>query len=291
MVLLCGLALGGLPARVQAQAVSSLSLSEPIFADGIRFDADGSLIACGGFRGTSVYRIAMDGEVTELASGFVGPTQSARDAQGRLYVTNYSDSGTVAVVDVGGDQAIPLATVPKGVAGIATGPDGNLYVSIYGDQMGSGDAVYRVMPDGEAEVFVHGEPIAAPIGLVFGPDGTLYVANSRDGRIHGVDAAGSVSLLAQLPSGGGFFATGHLVFGNGKLYASGNHHHRIYEIDLNGEVRVLAGTGKAGAEDGPANEATFTVPNGLAVSPDGSRLYVMPGGRPPRTALRIIELR
>ena len=34
------------------------------------------------------------------------------------------------------------------------------------------------------------------------------------------------------------------------------------------------GTGEAGSQDGPLEEATFNYPNGITASPDGTRLFV-----------------
>ena len=49
---------------------------------------------------------------------------------------------------------------------------------------------------------------------------------------------------------------------------------RVYRISLAGEVSPFAGSGEAGAADGPAEKAQFFMPNGIAASPDGRHLYV-----------------
>lgn len=279
------------PRLLTAQTLSTMPLSEAFLIDGIDFAPDGSLVAATGWSGRVLLRISPDGVVTTLADGLAGPIHSVRDAEGRIYVTNYSDAGSVAVIEPGAGTARKLADVPRGAAGIALGPDGDVYVSIYGSPQGDGDSIWRVTPDGHSEEFVSGDPIAAPIGLAFDDAGLLYAVNSRDGKILRIDPAGNVELHAALPSGEGFFASGHLVFGNGVLYASGNHHHQVYEVSLAGEVKVLAGTGEPGRVDGPAGTGQLTIPNGLALSPDGSRLVVVPGGPNPREFLRVIQLR
>lgn len=55
--------------------------------------------------------------------------------------------------------------------------------------------------------------------------------------------------------------------------------HQLWALDLapdpaDGRVSVLAGTSAEGLRDGPANLAWFAQPSGLAVSPDGRRLWV-----------------
>ena len=43
---------------------------------------------------------------------------------------------------------------------------------------------------------------------------------------------------------------------------------------MTGEVTHLAGSGERTARDGPALQASFTLPNGIAATADGERLYV-----------------
>ena len=71
---------------------------------------------------------------------------------------------------------------------------------------------------------------------------------------------------------------------------------RIYRIDRAGAIAPFAGTGELGLEGGPALEATFARPNGIAVSHDGRSLYVnnldgpWRGSEPTNIILRRIEL-
>jgi DNA-binding beta-propeller fold protein YncE len=60
-------------------------------------------------------------------------------------------------------------------------------------------------------------------------------------------------------------ATGHLII-------SDTGHHRLIVADLNGQVRQVVGSGAQGFDDGPAEVATFSHPQGLAL--DGATLYV-----------------
>ena len=54
-----------------------------------------------------------------------------------------------------------------------------------------------------------------------------------------------------------------------------------------GVVSTIAGTGFPYWDDGPADEATFYFPQGVAVVPDGSVIYVTDG---PGTTLRKITV-
>lgn len=61
-----------------------------------------------------------------------------------------------------------------------------------------------------------------------------------------------------------------------RLYIADTQHHRIVETDLTGAVQRLFGTGQRGHDDGPASEARFDEPQGMALS--GDVLYVADAG-------------
>ncbi len=57
-----------------------------------------------------------------------------------------------------------------------------------------------------------------------------------------------------------------------RLFIADSTHHRIVITDLDGKKIAIAGTGKAGHEDGTFDKASFNDPQGMAV--DGNTLYV-----------------
>ena len=61
---------------------------------------------------------------------------------------------------------------------MAFGLDGNLYVT--GPTTSSFDAVHRINPSGEVDIFYRG--LGRPQGLAFDAEGRLYVAASLGGR-------------------------------------------------------------------------------------------------------------
>jgi sugar lactone lactonase YvrE len=66
---------------------------------------------------------------------------------------------------------------------------------------------------------------------------------------------------------------GKVLADGGRLWVSDTGHHRILEIDpVTGEVLAAFGSGERGADDGPASDATFNSPQGLAVAE--GKLYV-----------------
>ena len=63
------------------------------------------------------------------------------------------------------------------------------------------------------------------------------------------------------------------------LYVAGQGNEKIRTIDVDtGTVATLAGSGKAGSKDGKAGNAQFNSPTGLALSADGSSLFVADKG-------------
>jgi sugar lactone lactonase YvrE len=60
----------------------------------------------------------------------------------------------------------------------------------------------------------------------------------------------------------------------GRLFIADSGHDRILEASLDGALRRQIGAGTAGLVDGPAESAQVSNPQGLALSADGSTLYV-----------------
>lgn len=60
----------------------------------------------------------------------------------------------------------------------------------------------------------------------------------------------------------------------GRLFIADSNHNRIVVADLNGKVLDVAGSGAVGKDDGAFEQATFDHPQGMALSEDGTILYV-----------------
>lgn len=222
-----------------------------------------------GQTGRQVLRISPQGEVEIYASGFQGASGNAWDSRGNLYQSSIRGDRV--------DRITPEGTIETFVSGI-NGPVGiaiddsdNVYVSACGE-----GAIHRYDDTGEGGRFAISGLLNCPNGLTIAPGGNLYAANFNDGRVLRVSTEGDVSELARTPgtsfrrSGG----NGHLVFVNDRLYVASYATNQIFEIQLDGTMRVLAGDGTRGHADGPAEDASFSWPNGIAADPTGSKLYV-----------------
>lgn len=124
--------------------------------------------------------------------------------------------------------------------------------------------------------------------LLATPDGSYYVADS--GRVWRVGVDGRLSRVAGSPAGlTGFsgdggpardallqsFIAGLALAPDGSLYIADMPNHRVRRVSPNGTITTVAGNGQVGltGDGGPATQASFTGPNGVAIGVDGS-LYV-----------------
>jgi predicted membrane-bound mannosyltransferase/sugar lactone lactonase YvrE len=128
-------------------------------------------------------------------------------------------------------------------------------------------------------------PMNAPRSLAFGPDGTLYVADSRNQRILHFDPSGN--LINQWGSASGNDPNnpnpsappstfnepwGVAVGPDGSVYVTDTWNHRVQKFGQNGEFIKTWGTfGQGNQED------TFYGPRGIAVDARG-RVYVVDTG-------------
>lgn len=137
--------------------------------------------------------------------------------------------------------------------------------------------------------FADGDLAAArfhhPNGLALAGE-LLWVADSGNHAIRRVDLArGEVTTVAGTGHKGGFSAGGDgqatalrspwdLALDGSRLYIAmaGAHQIWLYDTD-SGQIGVFAGAGPETVRDGPADQACFAQPSGIALGPD-RRLYI-----------------
>ena len=127
-----------------------------------------------------------------------------------------------------------------------------------------------------------------PNGIAVGPDGSLYIADTGNGRIRKVSASGTISTFAGggRPADGlgdGGLATeaslnqpmGVAVGPDGSVYIADSENHRIRVVDRAGIIATLVGDGEPrySGDGGPAAKASLQRATDVALGPDGS-LYV-----------------
>jgi len=254
---------------------------------------------------------------------FVAPEGIAVGADGSVYVSDYSGqrvfrlqkNGSLAVVAgtgvfaEGGDGGPATKADLQGPTGMAFDRSGNLYVAdTWADRVrridpsriiatiaGSGPTTLERAtysnPDPNEGFSGDGAPATAarfyaPRGLAFDSHGTLYVADSFNGRVRPISPDGTVTSLNAsslpapmwLPRYLAFDASGNLYVADGApnaLMANVIGGCRIVRVSPAGVITVVAGTGTCGfsGDGGPAAAAQLNNPNGLAFDAAGN-LYV-----------------
>lgn len=124
--------------------------------------------------------------------------------------------------------------------------------------------VSTVAGDGSPQVF------SDPFGIAVAKDGTIYVADAgENNHIRKLSPDGSATLLT---NGAKDFDTPSALAldANGNLYVADTSNNRIRKVTPQGEVSTIAGDGTAGYADGPAAQARFDGPVGVAVDAQGN---------------------
>jgi sugar lactone lactonase YvrE len=233
------------------------------FPDGLAVGRDGSIYVA---EGCFVRRVDSAGTITTIAG---------TDESGSL-----GDGG----------PAVDAALVQP--CGLALGQDGSLYIADAEDHR-----VRKVDPDGVITTVAgtgewgfsgDGGPaveaeLAWPRGVAVAPDGSVYIADTRNDRIRRVDESGTITTVAG--RGGASFgakrqateapvdAQGVAVSGDGSVYVADGP--CVQRIGSDGVITTVAGTGRRGysGDGGQAVEAELDEPGGLALGPDRS-LYI-----------------
>lgn len=229
---------------------------------GVAVDAVGNVYVAD-FDAT-VWRITPEGALEVFATGFYGASGNAVDHMGRLLQASFHDD-RVLRVDRDGTMTIVADDGLDGPVGIAPDLDGGgFFVANC-----LSNSISHVNKEGEVSEVATGPLFACPNGLTRGPDGLLYVANFRDGRVLQVSRGGEVKELIELPSAG----LGHLCLMGTRLYVTDFRGHRIYRVSEDGRYETVAGTGERGTTHGSAASARLSFPNGIACERTGRRIY------------------
>jgi len=238
-----------------------------------------------------------DGPRNEATLG--SPNQMVWHENGDMYFTDrtthfvrkISSDGIVSTIAGTGARSSVDGPVDRATFelpnGIVIDADGNIYVSDTG-----GNTIRMITPDGNVVTvagsgefgFAEGNARNAafrwPGSMIMDGEGNIILSDIRNHMIRKLAPNGDVMVIAGTGERG--FADGEalqaqfndpgalLLADNGSIYVADIRNHRIRKISADGVVTTIAGTGEEGFTDGPALEATFNAPFGLAFDQDGN---------------------
>ena len=156
----------------------------------------------------SLFRIDVDGELTEFSGDITNPTAIAFDKEGQMFVTSRLDGNVYRVTPF--NEAIPFARNLGVATGLAFDSLGQMYV---GDRNGT---IFKVSEIGEEQSWAQLEPSVSAYHMAFGPDDALYVTGptvTSFDLISRIDKDGNVSVFYRglgRPQGLAFDSDGNL---------------------------------------------------------------------------------
>jgi sugar lactone lactonase YvrE len=172
------------------------------------------------------------------------------------------------------------------VTAIAPDGNGNVFASTSTSIHKISDGVETVVAGGEEGGYADGPQgmFSDILGFAVDAGGCLIVAEGEDGsRIRKVALDGQVSTVAGDPEGSAGYTDGQgaearfnnpdavAVDSDGNVLVADSRNHCIRKVAPDGTVSTLAGTPEeAGCQDGPAHEAGFNGPQGVAVDQEGN---------------------
>ena len=245
------------------------------------------------------------GPATEAQLSY--PRGVAVDGAGNLYIAGASNNrirkvdstGTITTVagtgefGFGGDGGPATEARLAAPQGVAADGAGNLYITDAFthrirkvDSSGTITTVAGTGELGDGGPAVEAQ-LRSPQNMAADGAGNLYIADSGNHRIRKVDSSGLISTIAGtgergFGGDGGPAVQAQLAIprglaadGAGNLYIAEDSDHRIRKVDSAGVITTIAGTGERGfgGDGGPAVQAQFTYPRGIAADSAGN-LYI-----------------
>jgi RHS repeat-associated protein len=230
-----------------------------------------------------------------------GSQRSVADKALNATINTFAGNGLKGDSGDGGPATAASLAISLVFPGLASGPDGSLYIAD-----GFNHSIRRVAPNGVITTYAGNGTggfsgdggsatsamLSGPTGLAVGPDGSLYIADTVNHRIRRVAPNGVITTYAGNGTSG-FSGDGGpainamlsnpigLAIGpDASLYIQDDH--RVRRVAPEGTISTFAGTGNFGfGQDGvPATAADLNLTGsyGLAAAPDGS-LYIADVGR------------
>ena len=291
-------------------------------------DAEGNLYVGTDYR---IRRISRDGGVISTVAGngearFAGdggraidaslsfPEGIAFDAAGNMYVSDWTDCRIRRITTDGmigtfagdgqcrfaGDGGAASKASLRSPNGLAMDHSGNLFVADVNNRR-----IRKIAPDGvistvagNGNIFFEGDGGPATRTSLFWPDavatdatGSIYIADTRNGRIRKVAPDGIIQTVA----GNGLYRAvadgssaldvymtlprGFTRDAQGNIYIADTNNHRVWKVSPDGVATLFAGIGAPSCcvDGGPAVKGMLSGPTDVAVDARGD-VYIADGG-------------
>jgi uncharacterized protein (TIGR03437 family) len=259
------------------------------FPYGLAVDGAGALYIAD-LGNARVLKIAADGSMTIVAAGapLVQPRNLAADQDGGLYISDFGGhtvykvdpagrlrrvAGTGAAGSIGDAAVVDALAAPLNApAGLATGPDGALYVA------DSGNHRIRKIMDGRMSTVRTGNVLGTPTGIALDAEGRLYTADKGSGVVLCITQNSTMAVappgIFNAPRDVALDAAGNLYVADSRAagrYWAGT----VRRMAPGGAPAAFAGDGtyRAPGDGGPALRAHLEGPAGLALDAAGN-LYI-----------------
>jgi len=200
-------------------------------------------------------------------------------------VSTHAGSGNEGFVDGIGSEA--SFDYP---CGIALDSSGNIYVADAGNhriRKITASGLVTTFAGSGKRAFANGYGTKAsfnwPTDVTVDAFGNVYVSDAGNNRIRKISTKGKVTTIAGSGKEGykdgnkrnaSFNSPTHITLDTfGNLYVTEESNHRIRKISTSGMVTTVAGSGKEAYKDGIGTDATFALPEGIAVDAIGN-IYV-----------------
>ncbi|NND32517.1 MAG: hypothetical protein HKN76_07995 [Saprospiraceae bacterium] len=213
----------------------------------------------------ALWKISPNGVVKLLSDGMYGSSGNCVDSRGDLYQANFY-ANTIVRIDRFGNVENYITSGISGPVGMVFDPENNLYVCNF-----HSNNILKIDTAKQISVFAESELFNGPNGIVVDNSGMLYVVNFNNSDVVRINASGESDVFS---STDGVDGNAHISYFNDKFYVTKIKTNQVFVINSDGHCRLFAGGGTSGICGGPANEASFSAPNGIAVDAISGEIYI-----------------
>jgi sugar lactone lactonase YvrE len=239
---------------------STLSANEDISID----EANNLYISGGSVNTSSLFKVTPDGTVSTLSTTLNYPVGNTLDGNGNLYVTNFGSININQITSAGVTSVFVADERLFRGGGIIMDNDGALFNTFWAIK-----TIYKITGAG-VENYLTSDLLNGPVGVAYDHvNNNIFISNFNDGKILQVAPDKTITEVADIPA-----TIGHLDYRENVFYATGFNEHKVFIVSMDGQILATIGNGNQATVNGRASEASFSQPNGIAVSKDGKYIFV-----------------